>query len=225
MEYLSGITLAALIELEGPVVPARVVYILRQVCGSLEEAHGAGLVHRDIKPLNIMLCRRGGLADVVKVLDFGLVKPVGKDTDTHLTARDVVTGTPLYVAPERVLDPDNVDTQSDLYSVGAVAFGLLTGREPFEGKSSAEVLDQVLRTAAPAPSTCTDQRVPPELDRIVLELLAKDPAERPESILAVRAVLDSLALEWPWSDADAEAWWDTFEGGKAPGAPVPDTEL
>ncbi|OYV80974.1 MAG: hypothetical protein B7Z73_18640, partial [Planctomycetia bacterium 21-64-5] len=124
MEYIDGLNLSQVVALSGELPAARVVYLLRQICGSLREAHSLGLLHRDIKPQNIMLCRRGGEADVVKVLDFGLVKQMARDTSSGTTTSTVLAGTPLYMSPERLLDRHAVDARSDLYSVGAVGFKL-----------------------------------------------------------------------------------------------------
>src|SRR5436190_4139364 len=124
MEYLSGINLDQLVSQFGPQPEARVIHILRQLCGSLSEAHQIGLIHRDIKPANVVLTRRGGACDVVKVLDFGLVKtrvPLLRDK----VLANAIVGTPHFMSPEAIQDPAKVDARSDLYSVGAVAFWLL----------------------------------------------------------------------------------------------------
>ncbi|MHC4429769.1 MAG: serine/threonine-protein kinase, partial [Planctomycetota bacterium] len=145
MEFLSGLTLAKLIDLESTVPAPRVIYILKHVCSALEQAHAIGLVHRDIKPLNIMLCRQGVLTDVVKVLDFGLVKDVSTPEELQVTSPEVVGGTPPYIAPERLKDPQNVDPKSDLFSVGGIAYNLLTGQPIFEGSTAMEICYKVLR--------------------------------------------------------------------------------
>ena len=132
MEYLDGIDLQTLVERYGPQPVPRVIHILLQVCGSLYEAHSLGLVHRDIKPANIMLNRRGGEPDVVKVLDFGLVKAVDDQKQAGLTQQASLTGTPLYMSPEAIQLPNSVDARSDLYAVGAVGYFLLTGHPVFE---------------------------------------------------------------------------------------------
>src|SRR5207253_10807598 len=131
MELLEGMNLDEFVNRFGPLPEARLVYVLRQVCGSLAEAHAAGLVHRDIKPANIFLTRRGGLCDFVKVLDFGLVKALVGNEFANVTAADVVTGTPLYLSPEGINQPDHVDARSDVYAIGAVGYFLLTGTPVF----------------------------------------------------------------------------------------------
>lgn len=208
MEYLPGITLEELVRLEGPIPWPRVVYILRQVCGSLREAHEAGLVHRDIKPHNIMLCERGREWDVVKVLDFGLVKsidvPDGQDKNRSL----VLAGTPLYMAPERWQDPTCVDVRSDVYSLGAVAFRLLTGKNIFTGNSEIDILMQVLDKDAPSPSQAASQEIPRELDQLVVACLAKNAADRPESMAEMIRVLVGLVDPQAWNSAMAQDWWE-----------------
>ena len=180
MEYLPGASLAQLIEIEGAVSPGCAVYILKQICGSLAEAHGIGLAHRDVKPHNIMLCERGGQADFIKVLDFGLVKSTTKDENTGLTAATALAGTPLYMAPERLRDPLVTDTRSDLYSLGAVAYDLLTGRNIFHCVSDLDVLFHVINVTPEAPSRL-NPAVPPCLCELVMSCLAKDPHARPQS--------------------------------------------
>jgi serine/threonine-protein kinase len=171
MELLDGVTLQQLVDAEGPQSPSRVVHILEQLCAALREAHDAGLIHRDIKPDNIVLCHRGGVADVAKLLDFGLVAQVAANTNT-----DVVVGTPLYLSPEAIMAPNSVSARSDLYALGAVAYFLLTGTPVFHGTSVAEVCSQHLY-AEPQPLG----HIPADLERIVLDCLSKNPLERPES--------------------------------------------
>jgi serine/threonine-protein kinase len=141
MEYLSGLSLDEVVARHGPLPPARVVFLLRQLCGALAEAHAAGLIHRDIKPGNVLLCYRGGLADVVKLLDFGLVhRPTETGDESRLTQPGLVFGTPAYVSPEQAAPQADVDARSDIYSMGAVAYFLLTGRPPFVRGSVVQTL-------------------------------------------------------------------------------------
>ena len=179
MELLDGQDLSRLVEHEGPQSVSRTLHILRQVTASLREAHDAGLVHRDVKPANVMLCTRGGVRDFVKVLDFGLVKDVARSEATKITAETSITGTPLYMAPETIVAPDTVGPPADVYAVGCVAYFLLTGRPPFAGNNVVEVcLAHVHEVPAP-PSSHAPAALPIELDALVVRCLDKDPRQRP----------------------------------------------
>jgi hypothetical protein len=215
MEYLSpGLSLQTLVERDGPQPEGRVVQVLRQVCGALAEAHAIGLIHRDVKPANIMLCERGGMYDVVKVLDFGLVKQVGASGDQALTSAHAITGTPLYMTPEAVEAPEQVDARSDLYAVGAVAYFLLTGRPVFEGRSAVEVLAHHLHDAPILPSERLGRVIEPGLEALILRCLAKDRAHRPADASALLAALEAgPALHVPaWTPQDARGWWERRAG-------------
>jgi eukaryotic-like serine/threonine-protein kinase len=177
MEYLPGLSLAELVERYGALPPARVVYLLRQVCGALREAHAAGLIHRDIKPSNIFAARRGGIDDVAKLLDFGLVRPSARTRLAHLSAEGEILGTPLFMSPEQATAGRELDERSDIYSLGAVAYYLLTGRPPFEGAGGIAVLIAHARDPVVPPSLVRNG-IPEDLERVVLRCLAKDPAER-----------------------------------------------
>jgi serine/threonine-protein kinase len=205
MEYLDGLDLQRLVDVDGPQDPARVVHLLAQVCRALNEAHGLGLIHRDVKPANIILCEHGGVADVVKVVDFGLVKTFG-GTDATLSGSDVIVGTPHFLAPEAIRSGSSVDIRSDLYAVGAVGYFLIAGRYVFDGDSALEVCGHHLHTQ-PAPlSTRTTRRVPSELEDLILRCLAKNPEQRPQTALALLQQL--LACGTPaWTDEQARAWW------------------
>jgi tRNA A-37 threonylcarbamoyl transferase component Bud32 len=202
MEFLPGVSLADLVIREGALPPARVVHILRQVCGALAEAHQRGMIHRDVKPANIMLCELGGQYDVVKVLDFGLVKSIAT-SDLQATGNQELTGTPLYIAPERIRRSASVDNRSDIYSVGTVAFYLLTSEFLFDGETSADVLYCVVNQPPRCPSEAAMQEIPAPLDELVLSCLQKDPQDRPPNMAAVIEVLDSLALANPWTQGNA----------------------
>jgi serine/threonine-protein kinase len=184
-----------------------VIHILDQVASALVEAHGVGLIHRDIKPENVILCQRGGIPDVAKVVDFGLVKDLERSGDARLTQANVVQGTPLYLSPEAISDPDAVDARSDLYSLGAVGYYLLTGTHVFSGKTLVEVCSHHLHTAPESPSRRLGAPVPADLEEILLACLAKDAAARPFAAAVFRDALRTLESAGSWTDASARSWW------------------
>ena len=210
MEYLDGIDLEQLVERYGPLPERRVVEILKQVCGSLAEAHGLGLVHRDVKPANIVVNRRGGLDDYVKVLDFGLVKPVDADKEAAVTAPNLVAGTPLYMPPEAVERPDQVDARSDLYAVGAVGYFLLTGTAVFQGRNMLDLLRKQVSAQPQSPSERAGKTFSADLERLLMRCLAKSPEERPSSAGELAGLLDRCVVAGSWTAADARGWWDDF---------------
>jgi len=213
MEYVEGVTLQALINAVGPLPPARVIHILQQVLGSLAEAHDVGLIHRDIKPANIMLCERGGVADVVKVLDFGLVKRLApRDSEKDLSGIDNFAGTPLYVAPESVTNPKLLDARSDLYSVAAVGYFLLTGTPVFQGKTAVDTITQHLKAPPETPSARLGRPVSADLERVLLMALAKSPEGRPESARDFAQMLEICTDAHVWRQQDSRTWWRTHGG-------------
>jgi serine/threonine-protein kinase len=206
MEYLDGVDLEQLVRREGPMPPGRAVAILDQVCRALAEAHEVGLIHRDVKPANILIGVRGGVPDFVKVVDFGLVREVSP-RDGKITREDVVPGTPHYLAPEAIRDTRSVDPRSDLYAVGAVAYYLLTGTPVFAGRSALEVLDQHLNAAPVPPSRKLGRPLPPKLEAVVLACLEKDPERRPASARDLAGRLAACDDVPAWSEAEARLWW------------------
>jgi hypothetical protein len=215
MEYLPGITLDGLVRRDGAIGTPRVLHILRQMLGSLAEAHGLGLVHRDIKPANVILCRRGGVADFVKVVDFGLAKDLSLNLAPEITQTGIISGTPLYIAPECLDDPARASPRSDIYAVGAVTYYLLTGRDLFTGESLLEVLRQVMHEQPPRVTNFVPSGVPAELVELVHRCVARNPADRPASVEEMLKVVDSLAAKFPWSQADAQRWWQNYETAAA----------
>ncbi len=203
MELLEGVTLQELVERHGPQSPARVIHILQQVGAALREAHDAGLIHRDIKPDNIFLCRRGGMVDVVKVLDFGLVKEIAPAADSLQSNLEHLVGTPLYMSPESFTAPESVTTQSDLYALGAVAYYLLTGTPVFVGETIVEVCSHHLHTQ---PEPLSD-RAPADLEAIVLDCLEKRPTLRPSSAGELLRRLSACADAGTWSNDEASSFW------------------
>ncbi len=178
-----------------------------------------GLVHRDVKPANIFLCRYGLEHDFVKVLDFGLVKRAGALPDVRVTATGFFAGTPAYASPESVLGEEGaVDGRSDLYSLGCVAFWVLTGRMVFTGTTPVQVMMEHANTEPEPPSRCTELPVPPELDALILGLLRKDKAARPASAAEVVARLDGIPLDQRWDEERARLWWEHHR----PSRPWPD---
>jgi serine/threonine-protein kinase len=207
MELLDGIDLATLVKTFGPQPPARVVHILLQVCRSLAEAHRHGMVHRDIKPNNIYLCRMGNEYDFVKVLDFGLVKVLDTN-DPHITQTGAVTGTPAYMAPEMALGEDTVDGRCDLYGLGCVAYWLLTGQLVFEEKTLSAMMLAHLQKSPVPPSKRSGSNVSAALEHAILLCLAKKPDDRPASA-DVLARLLTESPEAEWTQDNAELWWKT----------------
>jgi len=215
MELLEGYDLGRIVDLDGPLHPARVVRVLRQIAGALGEAHGEGLVHRDIKPANIVLCEAGGVPDVAKLVDFGLVTHVVPRSARRLTLDGSVIGTPRYVAPELLRAGGTLTPAADLYGLGLVAYFLLCGRHAFEGDSSAVILGKQ-RNEPPPPLERRAPRIPRDLASVVHWCLAKSPAERPTDARALLEALGHCADANLW-DADlATAWWDEWRA--RPGA-------
>ena len=206
MEYLPGLNLEEMLREDGPLPAERVVHLLRQVCQSLREAHALGLVHRDVKPANVIVTERGGLYDVAKLLDFGLVKPSADAASPRLTQDGAISGTPLFMSPEQARDADAVDARSDIYSLGAVAYALLTGRPPFEGKTPVAVIlahayDEV------TPPSRLNPGVPADLEAVVLRCLAKLPDERIQCAADLEEALARCADAEKWTQSQAARWW------------------
>ncbi|WP_425396240.1 serine/threonine protein kinase [Aeoliella sp.] len=212
MEYLDGINLQTLVDTYGPQPAGRVIYILRQVCGSLYEAHCSGLVHRDVKPANIMLNQRGGESDVVKVLDFGLVRA----KEDAASEAESMAGTPLYMSPEAIQLPGSVDACSDLYAVGAVGYFLLTGRPVFEADSLVDLCQMHTSEPPVPPSERLGKPVPAELEHAILACLEKTRAKRPQTARDLVRMLAACAAADEWSLDQADAWWSSHQRGTAP---------
>lgn len=209
MEYLEGVDLETLVERFGPIPPERTVWLLEQASQSLAEAHKQGLIHRDIKPSNLHVSRMGLSSDFLKVLDFGLVKRVHAevDADTKLTREGSTTGTPAYMAPEMALGNSPVDERSDIYSLGCVAYWMLTGVPVFEGQTPMEVIVNHAKTPPVPPSQRTEFRIPESLEQLVMASLEKDPDQRPQSMVELNQLLATSEVEEPWSEQRASAWW------------------
>ncbi len=211
MEYLPGLSLDILVRRHGPLAPARVIYLLRQACEALNEAHGVGLIHRDIKPANLFAAYRGGLHDVTKLLDFGLVKTLQGDEAIQLSQENMIAGSPLYVAPEQVIHSQPPDRRADIYSLGAVAYFLLTGRPPFLGDSAFEVMMAHTQDAVIPPSAIRPG-LPGDLERVVLRCLAKKPGDRFPDASRLAEALGACSEAANWSPRHAARWWQAHEG-------------
>jgi eukaryotic-like serine/threonine-protein kinase len=207
MERLRGLDLDALVKKHGPLPVSRVLQFMIQACGSLAEAHEAGLVHRDIKPANMFACILGLDHDVLKVLDFGMVRTEPDEQDVRLTGAGNIVGTPAYMAPEQALGRSTIGPEADIYALGCVMFSLLSGEYVFDCDSAMGMLTSHAAKPPRVLSEVAEQAIPPELDAVVERCLAKEPAERPASARALRAELLELARSHPWTPADAEGWW------------------
>jgi serine/threonine-protein kinase len=208
MELLDGISLQRYVELFGPMEPPRAIYVLRQVLHSLGEAHGRGLVHRDVKPANILLCRLGPDDDFVKVLDFGLVKHSNASAGKLLTKEGATAGTPAYMAPEIALGRSDIDGRADLYALGCVAYFLLTGQPVFVRDSDMGVALAHVQDPPVSPTLRSEFNIPPALDALILECLAKKPGARPASAQQVDRHLAGIEVPDAWSGEKAHAWWE-----------------
>jgi CHASE1-domain containing sensor protein/predicted Ser/Thr protein kinase len=205
MEYLDGMNLDELVRIAGPQPEARVRHLLLQICGSLSEAHSVGVIHRDIKSANVMVCRVGGVCDFVKILDFGLAKH--RDTEAlKLSVPGTILGTLTNIAPEVLMDGKAASPRSDLYAVGCIAYQLLAGRDPFEASDQTAMVSAHL-FKKPTP---LEERLNPGLSAVVMKCLEKDPARRYTSAAELASELDALELD-PWGDAEAAAWWDAHQ--------------
>jgi tRNA A-37 threonylcarbamoyl transferase component Bud32 len=211
MELLAGRDLDSLVREFGPVPAERAVYLLRQACHSLADAHARGLVHRDIKPANIYTCRMGLEYDFVKVLDFGLVKVNDQSSmQETLTSTHTTTGTPAFMAPEVILGQSDVDPRADVYAIGCVAYYLLTGELVFEADTTMKMLMHHVQTPPLPPSQRTELPIPLELDELVMACLQKDPNKRPQDA----GVLFEMTCHCTtggstWNNAASKRWWET----------------
>lgn len=207
MEFLDGIDLQTAVREHGAFPPERVVHLLLQVCASLSEAHAQGLVHRDVKPSNFMICRYGGEYDFLKVLDFGLVKKPTADGSAMITNPATVLGTPAFLAPESMSGSKFVDGRADLYALAASAFWLLTARLVFQSDRPLEMVKLHLTEPPPRVSAHSRFEIPGALDSLILDCLQKKPEERPSSADVVRSRLEAIPLASRWDRERAAAWW------------------
>ena len=214
MEFLDGIDLQSLIDRYGPQPEHRVIHILSQICNSLYEAHSKGLVHRDIKPANVMLNRRGCEPDVVKVLDFGLVKAIDQQANgANLEGDGSMTGTPLYMSPEAIQAPLSVDSRTDIYAVGAVGYFLLTGQPVFEATGIAQLCHMHIDELPVPPSKRGKMEVSNHLEDVILRCLEKSRAKRPQTARDLAQLLARCEAAGQWTVEDGDRWWGRHERG------------
>jgi eukaryotic-like serine/threonine-protein kinase len=207
MELLPGLSLDEIVAEHGPLPPARTIHFMRQSCNALGEAHGKGLIHRDIKPANIFAAERGGVYDVTKLLDFGLVREqLSGPESTKLTQEGMFSGSPLYMCPEQIKSYDKLDARSDVYSLGAVAYYLVTGEPPFSGDHVMEVVIAHSRDTVKAPSQL-NANVPADLEQVILKCLEKAPDDRFQTAKDLEQALAACESAGKWTESDAEAWW------------------
>ena len=211
MEFLPGLSLEQLVRRHGPLPPERAVHFLRQVCSALREAHACGLIHRDIKPANICAAERGGVCDVAKLLDFGLVRQqVVASEDVNLTQQGAITGSPQYMCPEQGTASGKPDARSDIYSLGAVAYYLVTGQPPFLGDSPMEIIVAHCRDPL-KPPTEINASVPADLEAVITRCMAKKPDDRYQDAASLDQALAACQCVGKWTDDMATAWWREFQ--------------
>lgn len=207
MEYLPGMDLQDLVDWYGPASPGRAIYLVRQVCGALREAHEQGVIHRDIKPGNIFAAERGGEFDIAKLLDFGLVRSIdGDEESVRLTQQGALVGSPAYTSPENVSGDDEPDARGDIYSLGATLYFLVTGRPVFEGSQPIKVLFAHV-SETPVPPREVNPEIPADLEAVILRCLAKKPQERFQSVAELEAALAACHAAGDWTVKNARDWW------------------
>jgi serine/threonine protein kinase len=207
MELLDGMDMREMVERFGPLPPERLVFLLRQACRSLAEAHEHGLIHRDIKPANLFVSRLGGEYDFLKVLDFGMVKTGPEQEEVHLTAAGSLVGTPAFVAPELVTGEGPTDGRVDLYSLACTAFWMLTGMTVFQAKTPTAMLLAHVNSEPPPLSQLCEHCIPDALEKILRQCLEKHPEARPTSALEVWDRLGEIDCGSVWDGRRAREWW------------------
>jgi len=196
-----------------------VIFLFRQVCAGLAEAHALGFIHRDLKPANVFIAVLGGESDVAKVLDFGLVKPTKEPGSATLTADMTVSGTPLYMAPEQAMAEPSLDARADIYALGAMLYHALTGKPPFVGESPFAVMMAQARDPVVPPSTLRPD-VPRDIEAVVLRCLAKKRGERYPTVKALGEALAACESARDWGPNRADAWWTSIGHTPLAGAPI-----
>ena len=214
MEYLPGLSLQDMVERHGPLPPGRAIHFLRQICAALQEAHSIGLIHRDIKPNNVIACRRGAVYDVAKLLDFGLVVQnlnlTSKGDSDKLTLQGTILGSPPFISPEQAMGKGTVDGRADIYSLGGLGYFLLTGQPPFIRDSAMELLVAHLHTPVPPPSELRPE-IPHDLEEVLLKCLNKKPEERYPDAASLDRALAACAAADSWDNEQAASWWSRLD--------------
>lgn len=213
MEYLDGVDLSELVRQYGELPIGRVIAILLQICGSLIEAHGKGLIHRDIKPGNIMLTECGGIYDFAKLLDFGLVKESSPNS-ANVTHEGSLTGTPMYMSPEAIRNAKSVDPRSDIYSIGAVGYFLVTGKPLFDAAGTLDAILNQVQEEPLLPSERAGKPIDPQFEAVIMQCLAKNPDDRPDTVDDLVELLEACALRNVWNQQTAQQWWREVFTGK-----------
>lgn len=214
MEYLDGLNLEALVDRHGPVSPGRAIHLLRQVCGALREAHGVGLLHRDIKPSNVFACKRGGMFDVAKLLDFGLVQQMKPSAESlRLTVQGAILGSPPYMAPEQAQGRADLTVGCDIYSMGGLGYFLLTGRPPFVRETAMELM--LAHAYEPVvPPSQVEAGLPADLEAVIVRCLSKKAGERYASVEALEQALAACGDAGRWDAERAGIWWQGVGAGR-----------
>jgi serine/threonine-protein kinase len=207
MELLDGLDAQTLVERYGPQPAGKVISLIRQACDSLEEAHDLRMVHRDIKPTNLFVCRLGKQVDFVKVLDFGLVKAMVDPGQAQLTMQGETSGTPAFMAPEQVRGEPDIDARTDIYGLGCVAYYLLTGELVFNEPTPLSTALAHVEQAPVPPSLRSELAIPASLERVVLACLEKKREQRPSSAAELASLLEGCTDVPQWTPADAKQWW------------------
>lgn len=207
MQFLKGITLYDVVSRSGHQPLGRVLFVLRQICDALAEAHNTGLLHRDMKPQNVMLSLDPTVGDWAVVFDYGLAKPLQPDAGSYQTSETVWAGTPMYMAPERYRDPTDMNPRSDIYSIGCIAYFLLSGRPPYIECDPESLFALVLTEQPIGIGVHRGEDVDPDIIKLVDDCMAKNPEERFSSVEELSEAIDGLQSRHTWTAEEARKWW------------------
>ncbi len=208
MQFLKGLTLQEVVSRSSHQPIGRMLFIIRQICDALAKAHSLDLLHRDVKPQNVMLSLDPSVGDWAVIFDFGLAKPLQPDSGLYQTSETIWSGTPMYMAPERFRQPGVMDPRSDIYSVGCVAYYLLSGRPPFIESDPESLFALILSEHPIGISIHRGEEVPADVNEWVMKCMAKRADDRFKTIEEASRVLDRLRVAYPWSVDEARVWWD-----------------